>query len=206
MRESNTTMRSLLAGLLSVGLFLFLFLVIHWHIALSGVLAVLFYFGLYFVTAPVEKIGNTPVDLIKQGERLNAIYGQAQKDMRLLAYYADTIQHDAIREKTKALSAAGGDILNYLTEHPQSFSISEHFLDYYLGTANRILKNYEQLERSNVSKDKKELILRETSESLDYLNTIFEKQRDSYYKETILELEVESDLLEKTVQLGGEKE
>ena len=96
--------------------------------------------------------------------------------------------------------------MNYLSNNYKAISASEHFLEYYLGTANRIIKNFAEMQNTSISESKSKLIRNETLESLDYLQDIFTRQLDSYYEDKILSLEIESDLLEKTVKLGGGRE
>lgn len=93
--------------------------------------------------------------------------------------------------------------MKYLSNNYKAILPSEHFLEYYLGTANRIIKNFVEMQNTSISDTKSELIRKETIESLDYLQDIFTKQLDSYYEDKIVSLEIESELLEKTVKLGG---
>lgn len=45
-----------------------------------------------------------------------------------------------------------------------------------------------------------------TYESLALLNGVYAKQRDGYYEDQISDLEIETELLEKTLKLGGDPE
>lgn len=202
-KKPNTTMHIFLSAIISAILFLVLFIILKWHIVVDIVISILSYFALGYLLAPTVKIGDIAVEHLDQGERIGKIYHKAQEDVQSLIDYQGRVIDNNLWEKARNLAATGQDIIKFLTDHPESISKSEHFLDYYLNTSKRILKNYTSLQTSNVSKDKWALIQKETNDSLDFLNDIFAKQRDSYYKDTILELEVESDLLEKTVHLGG---
>lgn len=116
---------------------------------------------------------------------------------------ADGIQNPLIAEKAQSLSGIAQNILDYLEDAPKEISSSRHFLNYYLPTANKIIGNYLHLKRANVSTDKFNLITERTVESLDLINQVFAQQRDNYYKDQMLALEVETELLEKTIRLGG---
>ncbi len=93
--------------------------------------------------------------------------------------------------------------MTYLSNHPDLLSKSEHFIRYYMDTALRILTNYLQVQEAHISKDQWKKVQGSVSESLRYLCQIFTRQRDSFHQDLILDLEVESDLLEKTVKLSG---
>ena len=66
------------------------------------------------------------------------------------------------------------------------------------------MDNYNDLDRANVSADKFNDIKEKTKESLDLLIKIFASQMDAYHKDKINKLEVETDLLEQTIKLGGD--
>ena len=46
---------------------------------------------------------------------------------------------------------------------------------------------------------------KKTDESLALLSRVYAKQRDGYYEDQITDLEIETELLEKTLKLGGEQ-
>lgn len=201
--QSENIGKEILAGIVSSIFFLITFVGFNWNIFVSLGLALLLWLAISLLATPVKKIGSMPIAQLEQGERLSKIYNTAQADMKEMQSKQKTIKDHKIQMQANSLLMIGTSIMNYLTNHPQAISQSEHFLDYYLNTANRILKNYITLQNAQVSEEKWRLVQSETAESLTYLNKIFTKQRDSYFKDTILQLEVESDLLEKTIELGG---
>lgn len=172
--------QNFLAMISSIVTFLVMFFILDWPIILTVVLAIAIFFGVFMLTKPVLKIGDIEL------ERL-----------------ADGIQNPLIAEKAQSLSGIAQNILDYLEDAPKEISSSRHFLNYYLPTANKIIGNYLHLKRANVSTDKFNLITERTVESLDLLNQVFAQQRDNYYKDQMLALEVETELLEKTIRLGG---
>lgn len=194
---------SIISALVSAIVFLILILVLKWNFFVSAAIAILLYFAIFFLTSPVKKIGNIAVENIDQGERISKIYDKADKNIVEMGVFQKAVKDSEISSKAKFLTEKGSAILDYLTNNLGALSRSVHFLDYYLDTANRILENYVEMEGSRISTGNQELIKKETNESLDYLQDIFSKQLDSYYEDKILSLEVESDLLEKTVKLGG---
>lgn len=203
MNRKDDGQNTLLSAAVSSVFFLIVFMIFKWNFFVSAGLSVLSYIGVSLASIPVKKIGGISVEKIDQGERISRIYDTAEKNLEQIKDFGRIIQDQEISKKVKMLIEKGDSILNYLTNNLKSISTSEHFLDYYLGTANRIVKNYSEMEGTSVSPQKAQLIKDETSQSLDYLQELFTKQMDSYYDDKILSLEVESDLLEKTVKLGG---
>ncbi|WP_304263495.1 5-bromo-4-chloroindolyl phosphate hydrolysis family protein [Kallipyga massiliensis] len=207
MDDRRATRVSLLSGILSGGLFLLLFLILKWSFFVAAPLAILSWAGVYLLTKPVRKIGNTAIDDLDQGERLAEIYRDGQAALENLATGYQRIAQAQIAGKVWELHSVGKDIMNYLANHPQALSKSEHFIHYYMGSGNRILTNYLALKESGVSPDKLARVEDKVQESMTYLLDIFSRQRDSYQENTIMDLEAESELLEKTVKLSkGGKE
>lgn len=193
---------SVISGIGGSIVFLILFN-LSWSLWICILLSLLTFVGLGFVLQPVEKIGDIPVDELDQGQRLAQIYEQAEIDLTDLRNFLPKIQDQKKSAKARELLGSGEDILKVLSQEPQLLSRSEHFLSYYLGTSKDILSNYLNLQDSHLSPDQWKKVEENTSQSLDYLQDIFARQRDSYHKHTIMELEAQSELLEKTVKLGG---
>lgn len=149
-------------------------------------------------------IGNTDVEALENGEEIQAIFNEFELRIEFLITLADSIKDKSIKTKVIELSRTSKDIKSYLENNPRQISKSRYFLDYYMKTAEEIVKNYSNLDKANVSEDKFKEIKEKTSRSLDLLNEIFKRQRDSYYKDKITQLEVETDLLEQTMKLGGD--
>lgn len=203
-RKSERKM-AILSGMIAGAVFLVLLFVLHWAFPVATGIAFLLLIGLQLVTRPTRKIGDTPITGLPQGERLERIYEEALVQQEELTQAGRQIKNKDLAAKTEELIAMSRDILHYLSQNPHLLSRSEHFLSYYLGTGNRILKNYLQLQASHVSERRWQEVETSTQEAMNYLLTIFSKQRDGYHKNTIMDLEAESELLEKTVKLGGDQ-
>lgn len=203
--NKNNGSKPILSAVVSSILFIVLTIILEWNFFVAALISILSYYSIVLLSNPVKKIGDTKIEKIEQGERIKRIYDNALTNIENMKKYSDDISDKYISEQSNRLQKKGEDILEYLTNNINYISSSEHFLDYYLMTGNKIIKNYLEIENSNISNDKKSLIYKETSESLSYLNEIFNRQLDSYYEDKILELELESDLLEKTVKLGGDR-
>lgn len=207
MDERKNTRRSLLAGVVGGGLFLLLFLFLKWSLFVAAPLAILTWAGVYLLTKPVEKIGNTAIEDLDQGDRLAGIYQRGLAGLRGMETAYAQISQAQIAGKVWELHDVGQSIMDYLAKNPPDLSKSEHFINYYMNTGNRILTNYIDLKSSRVSPEKLTEVEGKVQESLSYLLDIFKRQRDAYHENAIMDLEAESELLEKTVKLsrGGKQ-
>lgn len=195
----------LLAGLLASVIFIILYIVIDWPLLVSIALAVGIFFAVYFLSKPILKIGDLELSRMADGIEINNIYLDARQQVYNLEKNGQNISNEEVGQGALNLAATANDILNYLEDHPREISQSRHFLTYYIPTASKIIDNYFQLKKANITSHKFELITDQTLESLDLLQRIFENQRDGYHKDKLVELEVQTELLEKTITLGGEE-
>lgn len=201
MIDITRNLKALLAGLFT---FFGLLMGLKWNFFVAALLAVGVYTGVYLISKPKLMIGNTDMEAIENGKELAEIFLEYQTNTEFLKTLASSFKDTNIREKSLSLAKTSKDIEHYLEGSPREISKSRHFLDYYMKTAIEILKNYSNLDQANVSADKFLEIKEKTNKSLDLLNEIFARQRDSYHKDKITQLEVETDLLEQTIKLGGD--
>lgn len=201
MIDITRNLKALLAGLIT---FFGLLMGLKWNFFVAALLAVGVYTGVYLISKPRLMIGNTDMEAIENGKELAEIFLEYQTNTEFLKTLASSFKDTDIREKSLSLAKTSKDIEHYLEGNPREISKSRHFLDYYMKTAIEILKNYSNLDQANVSADKFLEIKEKTNKSLDLLNEIFARQRDSYHKDKITKLEVETDLLEQTIKLGGD--
>lgn len=199
-RQTGSLLPSLLG---SVALFGILFFLFHWNFFVVMILSVGFYLALSYLFAPVKKIGTTAVEELHRGEYLSRVFDEAQRHMNHLRNMGDRIEAKDLQGSCLSLVRTGDSILTYLAGSPQAISGAEHFLEYYVESADQIVENYLCLQPMPISEEKRRQVEQSTKDSLKYLQSIFTRQLESFYDNRILKLEVESDLLEKTVKLGG---
>lgn len=198
------TGNNLLSGLASAITFLVLFIVLNWGPIISLVLSIGVFFGIFFLTKPSLKLGEIEVEKLQDGRELLEIFNQSKAKIEEIGQRAGAINNVEISSQGKTLYKTGQDIIRHLEEKPEDISSSRHFLTYYLDTSLKILSNYQDLKRANVSEGKFIEITEKTDQSLDLLIEVFKEQRDGYQKEKFIELEIQSELLEKTIKLRGD--
>lgn len=196
---------NLLAGIVASVVFIISYIVIDWPLLISLVLAVGIFFAVYFLSKPILKIGDLELSQMADGVELNNIYQEARRQVHKIEENGQKINNEDVGQGALQLASTSQDILRYLEDNPREISQSRHFLTYYVPTANKIIDNYFQLKKANISADKFELITDQTLESIELLQKIFVNQRDGYHKDKLVELEVQTELLEKTITLGGEE-
>lgn len=195
--------QNIISGISAAVIFIVLYSVLHWNFLVSFIIAIGTFIGIFLIMKPVPKIGDVEMQDLKDGMALHALYAGALADLLKMEEVTQDLTSSNIQGQCTNLVNTGHDILNYLENNPREISKSRHFLEYYFETAKKIITNYGQLKRANISSDKFQHIADKTSESLDLLQKIFANQRDSYHEDKVMALEVETDLLEKTIRLSG---
>lgn len=197
-------MRSVLSGIISALSFLGLFVFMKFSLPMSILLSLAVYSGIYLISKPTVKIGNVAISDLDNGEEMMEAYEAGKKRIEKLGSLINGITDIKIKEKSRELHTIGWDVINYLKRKPEKIQSSLYFLNYYLSTANKIVENYIETKEGNISADKFQEMTELTTESIDLLITVFRNQRDSYYTDTLMETEVENEVLEKTIKMRGE--
>lgn len=184
--------------------FLFFWFVLDWPMYVVLLLTVVLFFAIYFLITPKIKIGNVKVIDDQLNNELAALYQLFGNNVKKIETNAKLIKDKEISNLATSIAKVGVSIYDYLDDHLKSLSSSRHFIEYYTTKSEEIIENYRELEQVGISPSKMNQVKGQTLEALGYLNQIFNQQRDSYHQQKYLNLELETDLLEKTTQMCEE--
>ena len=101
------TVRMLAAALIAAGLFLALFLLLHWNLIVCILLSVGAYVGLYLLLKPSRKIAGVYLDSLPDGEEIRKMLEEAADDIKTLKESSRKIADPAVRKEAEALFATG---------------------------------------------------------------------------------------------------
>lgn len=132
---------------------------------------------------------------VESGEAL----AQAHRRVRAILDAAGPIHKPDVRGQVTSLCATAEEILGELAREPRQIPLARSFLAYYLEAAERIVAGYADLSgRGSSSPDLAESLTRAES-SLDAVQRAFDRQLDSLLERRVIDLDVEVEVLEKTV-------
>lgn len=203
--DKRETVTAVISGVFSSGLFLILFLDIHWNFFVSLVIAAAVYFGITLIFRPSRKIGEVDADSIDGGEELLKRLETAQENSRNLKRSMNRINDSEVHAQAEALHAVSEKIIGYLTENPDKIHAARQFIDYYQTTAAKLLSRYEGLEATGIFTDDIMRQKADTLEALRTLNTAFAKQYERLISGDMTDTDAEIRLLDKTVKMEGLK-
>lgn len=195
--------RAGLAVVLALAAFYMLLLVMKWHLLVAVVIAVLINFAVYMLTKPVLKIGSVQVDNLRGGEDLHQMMSDAHQDMQVIYNASQMVRDEAIKQKAVKLHALGNRILTYLGNNPERIPRARRFFTYYLDTGANILTKYMNLVASNPESAQVQGLAPGTARAMDALHDAFVSQFNKLMQNEILDVEVDIELLEKTLKLEG---
>lgn len=200
MKEGFRTVLAFIAGALA---FYLLFFRAHWHILVSGAIALLLYGAVFLLTKPTRRIGSVKVDSLKGGPELLQIMSDAHEDMQSIYRASQQVKDSAIKEKALKLHELGNRILTYLGQNPKKISSARRFFSFYLDTGANILTKYMNLMASNPDSERVQRLTPETDRALDILHKAFMEQFNKLVQNEVMDVEADIDLLEKTLQMEG---
>lgn len=193
------TARMLLSLLAASGLFLTLFLVLHWNPIVSFLPSAGVYFGLFFLLKPSRKIAGLRLDGLKDGEELLTLLQGAQEDLETLERAEQEISKAAVAEQIRLLTATTRRMMSYLKKNREKIPQARRFFLYYLDTAAKLLDRYMELEKTGLHTREVLEVQRKTEDVLPVLNQAFEKHFTHLMAGELLDTEVDIQVLEQTL-------
>lgn len=185
----------------SVVIFFLLIFILQWNFFVSAAISIGLYISSSLLSIGTVMIGSTPIDKIAQGEELKKELDLAQSRIIMIGDISDSVEDKEIKEFGNNIFESGVKIIDFLNKNPNKIAGSLTFFNYDIKTALSILNNYVLL-KGNVSESKIKEVENNTEKSLEILAKRFENQVDGYFQNKITDLELESSLLSKTLELG----
>jgi len=132
---------------------------------------------------------------VESGETL----ALAHRRVRAILDAAGPIQKPDIRGQVARMCGTAEEILDELGREPRQIPLARSFLAYYLEAAERIVAGYADLSRRSTSSSEVAESLARAESSLDAVQRAFDRQLDALLEHRVIDLDVEVEVLEKTV-------
>lgn len=134
-------------------------------------------------------------------ERAAEVIRAAQAQVDGVLETAGDIGSLAIRDEIGHLCHTADQILAELSLKPRKVDAARGFLTYYLDASERIVRGYADLSQRDVRSADVAQTLTRAEASLGSMQQAFDRQLESILKDTVLDLDTEIALLEKTVRM-----
>lgn len=148
--------------------------------------------------APAQKkiplTGDASVDgLIKRGQEMLAQI-RAENDM---------IPDEELSSKIDRLEEVANKIFLTVVDKPAKAPQIRRFMEYYLPTTLKMLTSYRKLDQRKVSGENAKATMARVEEAMDVVLGAFDKQLDQMYRDDMLDVSTDIDVLETMLKQDG---
>ncbi|MBN2432714.1 MAG: 5-bromo-4-chloroindolyl phosphate hydrolysis family protein [Acidobacteria bacterium] len=205
MKENKSSwLSSIFAGLIGGAVFLFLLFVVNIGllIALGGATAG-FVAGLLLT---IKGKAKKSLNIFLEGVTDEVVREKLQQGLGKLdtmQELASQIQQETVRRDADAVIEIVIKILEDLKKDPKDIKIARSFLDYYLDTTINILRRYVDLSEHKQYSPDIQRSLAKVETMLGTIRRAFEKQLARLLADDVLDLDVELEVLEKSIRMEG---
>ena len=195
-------MKDILSGLVAGGVFLLFFLLLDAGLLIALGLGVLGFIGGQFLFHQKEK----PLEFVAEGltmEQVNQVILKGQGQVKRIEWLNRKISKPQVKDEVASICATASAIFENFKEDPKDVKTARKFLTYYLDTTERILDRYVAISGKGIRDDDIDETLNKVEEMLGLIDQTFKKQMTKLLEDDVLDLEVEMEVLRKTIRSEG---
>jgi len=193
----------ILAAILGIGLFQVLQFVHKVPLLFSIVLALILNGTARKSLDPTRSVGRVKVDFAQYDAEKRRTLQEASAHLRNIDSVLRQVQSPDIRTRGRRVYETGNRIIEYVTKYPEKISIARRFFNYYLETASSILVKYLDIQKTRIQTTEIRQLGERTAQSLEILETAFEKQFGKLMVDEIMDIESDINLLETPLRMEG---
>ena len=144
--------------------------------------------------ASIQPTGNNDADdIVEKGRQM----------LRQIYEANDAIPDARLTHQLNELSRLCTQIFRTVSEHPEKAPRVRKFMNYYLPTTLKMLNNYRMMQDRGVSSGALYEMRQTLSRGLDMVLTACQKQLDNLYKDNVLDVSTDIDVLEQMLKRDG---
>ena len=136
-------------------------------------------------------------------EKVNAQIAEGRAALRSLRDADAAIDDEAVSARLQRMAESGGKIFDILEKEPSRAGEVRRFMNYYLPTADKLLKQYRELGQSGSQGKNVRGAMTVIENSLEMIAVAFERQLDSLYRHDALDIQADIDVLETMLAADG---
>lgn len=136
-------------------------------------------------------------------ERAKQAVKEGMDKLRKIRNNTRMIKNNDVAEKIQEICRVGVDILENIKQHPEDLRRAKQFLNYYLDTTEKIVKQYVELSQKRDKNDEINESLAKAEEVLSTIGDTYKKQLHTMMENDVLDLNTEIEVLRKTMKLEG---
>lgn len=143
-----------------------------------------------------SKTGNKDVDLVLQ---------EGYKYIKRIHELNDLIPHQRLSELMDKMETVSRSIFEHIAENPDKVSLIRRTVNYYLPSTIKMMETWHEMSTKDVKPDNITSSMEKIENVMETMVKVFEKQLDTLYFHTALDISVEIDVLESMFAQEGIK-
>ena len=196
---------AIISAAASGAVFIILLFLLEWSIFIDIPVAIGTYAGLYLMTKPKRRIGNTDIEFIENGAELEQKLLEAKEDYENINKSIARIGDLQVKGEAEKLAETSSAIIEYLEKNPMKIRQARQFIDYYQDCATKLLSKYIGLQDANIETAEIIRLKKDTRSALCTLNKAFSGQFEKLMRGELTDMQAEIQLLEETVKMEMDK-
>lgn len=196
---------AIISAAASGAVFIILLFLLEWSIFIDIPVAIGTYAGLYLMTKPKRRIGNTDIEFIENGAELEQKLLEAKEDYENINKSIARIGDLQVKGEAEKLAETSSAIIEYLEKNPLKIRQARQFIDYYQDCATKLLSKYIGLQDANIETAEIIRLKKDTRSALCTLNKAFSGQFEKLMRGELTDMQAEIQLLEETVKMEMDK-
>ncbi|MDR2143776.1 MAG: 5-bromo-4-chloroindolyl phosphate hydrolysis family protein [Treponema sp.] len=187
--------------LIAIAVFAAAFIIFKWTLVTAALVSLGCYVGLTFLFTPVFRIGGINIEHMKNGEEILTLLQEGEKDLASIRTIMDASKDPQIRTKAQSVYREGGKIIEYVKKNPAVAVMARRFFNYYLDTANEILKKYHNLTSAEIETERLTSLKEKTLSALATISKGMVLQFSRLIASEVIDIEADIKLLESTTRM-----
>lgn len=171
------------------------------HIVAATMFSVIAYMvaGKFFPGHEVE----VPVKLDAGDAAINKQLAESREALERLKEANAAIPSPEISAKIQRMETAGMKILSAVADKPARAPQVRKFMSYYLPTSAKLLDQYRALMKAGGQGEQVSRAMKSVENSLDMIASAFEKQLDNLYRDEVMDMTTDVEVLETMMKSDG---
>lgn len=141
----------------------------------------------------------------ERAQYLQENFDKATVDYNYLETARENISDRELSAQLKRLQRTAKNLLNHLEKNPERIALAYKFIDYYQDRAVKIVKQYQELEETQLSTDKVQDLKARMKQTLAALDDAYQDQFEHVLNDQIISVDAELTVMEQQLDAEGIK-
>ena len=139
----------------------------------------------------------------ERAQYLQENFDKATADYNQLEAAADNLSDRELANQIRRMQRTAKSLLNHLEKNPERIALAHKFIDYYQDRAVKIVKQYQELEETNLSTERVQELKTRMKQTLAALDAAYQDQFEHVLNDQIISADAELTVMEQQLDAEG---